>query len=255
MPIFTDQRFQVVRRIGRTPFSQSYEVVHPFRPGRFLLEVLVGLRHHADARAAFEWEVETVASLQHPYLLQTLGISALPDGTPIAVSELPDGKTLHAWLSEGHVASPEETSELITALGEALLAAHGVGVSHGDVTAENVFLVKDPGGAMGLPKLSGFGWRWVPAAHVLTSDDITQNADARAADVEGLAHLAERLLNSAMPADDPIIASFFVGSATREVLTRGRASGFTRPFVSPAAFASALATAIAGDQALERDVA
>src|SRR5688572_17908324 len=186
MPKLAPDRYQLIRRLESTPLVQSYEAVHPRRPGRFLVEVLLGLRGEPDAHAAFEREVAAMAALRHPHVQQTFEIASLPDGTPIMVSELPEGVTLQAWLDEGKDVPPEATVALVSALADALASAHAHDVHHGDVTAANVSLVAGTGwaGAIALPKLRGFGTRWLQGGAASPTGGATA---ARAADVSALA--------------------------------------------------------------------
>ena len=233
-------RYQLVRRVRSTTFVQSYEAVHPRRGGRFLVDVLVGLRGEPEARAAFEREATLMASLRHPYVQPTLEIAGLPDGTPIAVSELPRGTTLQAWLDAAHDLPVEVALTVITALADALAAAHGHDVSHGDVSAENIVLVPGSGGAVVLPKLRGFGLRWAPGAL-----RVTTAMDARAADLAALAALAERLLAPTGLNADAAERSFLVGADVSAVLARARGEGGGERFASPVEFATALSAVVA----------
>jgi serine/threonine-protein kinase len=237
MPTPTADRYQLVRRLGSSGHCHSYEAVHPRRPGNFLIDVLVGLRGQPQARAAFEREIGVLASLRHPFVQQTLEMTELGDGTPIAVSELPEGTTLQAWLDQAAGVPPEAALALITALADALSAAHAQDVSHGQVSADNVLLVRGTGGAIALPKLRGFGMRWVPGA--LPG---LPGADARAADLTALAALAERLLAPAALNETADDRRFFLGSEAAAVFARARGEGAA--FASPSAFAAALAAAV-----------
>ena len=190
-------RYQLVRRLGATPQVQSYEAKHPRRPGRFLVEVLGCLRGEGPAREAFERDLAAISQLRHPYMLQALELSQLPDGTPIMVSELPDGQTLQVWLDRGAVAPLPSVLGLIDALAQALQAAHARGVTHGTLDAASVFLIPNMGSGLGIPRLHGFGRHWLldqPAA-----DPVRQ-------DMSAFADLAGRLLNPALPGLEDVLA-------------------------------------------------
>jgi hypothetical protein len=209
-------RYQLVRRLRATPQVQSYEARHPRRPGRFLVEVLGSLA--GDAREAFERDLAAISQLRHPYMLQTLELSQLPDGTPIVVSELPDGPTLEDRLQSGVVAPLPSVLGLIDALAQALQAAQSRGVTHGTLDATSVFLVPNMGSALGIPRLHGFGRHWL-LDH--PPDDPIQQ------DLVAFAGLAGRLLNSALPGLD-------------QVLERARDPEHALAFESPQAFNEAL---------------
>jgi serine/threonine-protein kinase len=157
----TSERYELVRRIRVASFFQSYEAMHPRRPGRFMLDVFTGMDTNAERPRAFLRDAARVSSLRHPHILQMLELSTMPDGTPIVVSELPPGQTLEAWLGAGHVPSVRTVIKWIGALAEAVDAAHDAGVVHGAIRADQVFLVEATVGGLGLPKLKGFGLEWL----------------------------------------------------------------------------------------------
>jgi hypothetical protein len=99
-------RYQLVRRIRTTPLGPSFEAHHPRRPGRFLVELLNAVEVEASAQVAFERDVMAVSALRHPYIVQVVEIAAMPDGTPVVVSELADGATLEARFAEGIATTP-----------------------------------------------------------------------------------------------------------------------------------------------------
>jgi serine/threonine-protein kinase len=165
----TSERYELVRRVRIASFFQSYEAMHPRRPGRFMLDVFTGMDTSAARPRAFLRDAARVSALRHPHILQMLELSSMPDGTPIVVSELPPGQTLEAWLAAGHVPSVRTVIKWIGALAEAVDAAHDAGVVHGAIRADQVFLVEGTSGSLGLPKLKGFGLEWLrspPAAQL-----------------------------------------------------------------------------------------
>ena len=211
-------RSQLVRRLRATPQVQSYEARHPRRPGRFLVEVLGSLRGEGHAREAFERDLAAIAQLRHPYMLQTLELSQLPDGTPIVVSELPDGPTLQERLEAAVVAPLPSVLELIDALAQALQAAQARGVTHGRLDADSVFLVANVGAALGIPRVHGFGRHWL---HEPAGGDPAQQ------DLVAFANIVGRLLNPALP-------------GLADLLGRARDPGHQLAFESPQALNEAL---------------
>ena len=109
-------------------------------------------------------------------------------------------------------------SALIDALAQALQAAQSRGVTHGTLDATSVFLVPNMGSALGIPRLHGFGRYWL-LDH--PPDDPIQQ------DLVAFAGLAGRLLNSALPGLDQLLA-------------RARDPEHPLAFESPQAFNEAL---------------
>ena len=183
-------RYQLVRRLRATPQVQSYEARHPRRPGRFLVEVLGSLQGEGPAREAFERDLAAISQLRHPYMLQTLELSQLPDGTPIMVSELPDGQTLQVWLDGGVVAPLPSVLGLIDAPRPGAAGRACAGRDAWDAGCRQ----RVPG-----PE-HGFGAGHPPAARV-RSPLVAGSPSRRSGpqDMSAFAALAGRLLNTALP--------------------------------------------------------
>jgi hypothetical protein len=233
-------QFEVTEQIHATPVSRVYEAVSPGQ-GRYLVEVLEGAACGPWLQA-FEEDVAAMAALRHPLLLAPVEIGAMPDGTPVIVSERPEGSTLARWLEGGRVAPTGAALELLAGIAEALCAAHEVGVSHGDLRPEEVWLVPSAESAVGVPRVRGFGHRWLRSAvayggapvMVPASRERVMPAARReiAADIAGLAALADRLLTPLQQ-----------GPRLAAAICAGQLAGEDR-FYSPAAFVAALEAAL-----------
>jgi hypothetical protein len=182
-----------------------------------------------------------VALLRHPCILEVLDLGAMADGTPVIVTERPDGTTLARWLARGHVAATDAAMELLTSVAHALGCAHDVGVSHGALTADDVLLLETREHALGFPKLRGFGYRWLRAAAAFGQAPTMQPgqrvvpAPRRevSADITALATLADRLLT-------PLRNSPHVSAVIRSA----QALGEDGRFATPAALIEALESAL-----------
>jgi hypothetical protein len=231
--------FQVTQKSHATGVSQIYEAASP-SGGRYLVEVLSspGLGPWLEA---FKADMAAMAQLRLPSLLEVLDLGAMADGTPVIVSERPDGTTLARWLARGHVAPTDAAMELLTSLAHALGCAHDVGVSHGALTADDVLLVETSQHALGFPKLRGFGYRWLRAAAAfgqaptMLPGQRTVPAPRRevSADIAALATLADRLLT-------PLRNSPQVSAVIRSA----QALGEDGRFATPAALIEALEAAL-----------
>src|SRR5882757_1698081 len=159
MAIFDSHNYRVIREDRPTALAQVFEATHPDRAGRLLVEILSGGASAGSALEAFERDIARVSLLGHPCMLEVLDLGALEDGTPVVISEYPDGVALPRWLERQRTAPVADALDVIEGLADALTAAHDCGVSHGVLRPEQVYLAKD-GGKLGLPKLRGFGQRW-----------------------------------------------------------------------------------------------
>jgi hypothetical protein len=184
-----------------------------------------------------------VALLHHPCILEVVDIGALADGTPVIVSERPEGTTLGRWLRQGRVAPTDAAMDLLTGLAHALGAAHEAGVSHGALCLDDVVLAPLPDHALGFPRLRGFGHRWLRAAAEAISPGpgslaaSAATAEEIAVDVAGLAAIAERLLTPLQRGANLIAA------------LRAAQQGVPGRFATPTAFVDALEEALQADAA------
>ncbi|PTL76679.1 serine/threonine-protein kinase [Vitiosangium sp. GDMCC 1.1324] len=112
----------------------------------------------AAARGAlrrFQQEAETLKRLRHPHIVDVLEHGTLPDGRPFIAMEWLEGRDLAAELAARGPFSAREALELVEQVGSALRAAHGAGVIHRDLKAQNV-VVRAGGAGLGV-KLVDFG--------------------------------------------------------------------------------------------------
>jgi serine/threonine protein kinase len=231
--------FQVTRKSHATAVSQIYEAVNGDRC-QYFIEVL-GTASSDSWLDGFKRDLAAVAQLQHPGVLQVLEIGAMPDGTPVIVTDRPQGITLARWLARGHVAPTDAALDLLTGLAHALGCLHDIGVSHGALSADDVLLVDLAEHALGLPRLRGFGYRWLRAAPptgdrpAVVPGERTIPASRReiASDIAALAELADRLLT-------PLRNSEQITSVIRAATLLGEDGRFA----SPAAFVEALEAAL-----------
>lgn len=95
-----------------------------------------------SAYLRFIQEAQIVAQLYHPNIVQVYGFDRDEDGTPILAMELLEGDDLHTLLYDQPRMSLERTLEILRAVGQALHAAHSVGVLHRDIKPKNIFIAK-----------------------------------------------------------------------------------------------------------------
>jgi serine/threonine protein kinase len=97
------------------------------------------------ARARFEREARSAASLTHPSVVSVHRFGRLQDGTPFLVMTYVKGRTLADHLqADGPMREPEARA-LLTQMASALAAAHRKGIVHRDVRPANVLVEEDTG--------------------------------------------------------------------------------------------------------------
>jgi WD40 repeat protein len=107
---------------------------------------------YADVRelARFRTEVEAVARLQHPNIVQIHEVGDV-GGLPYCALEFVDGGHLGARIG-GNPLPPREAARIVEAIARGVQLAHSRNVVHRDLKPSNILLTKD-----GTPKIADFG--------------------------------------------------------------------------------------------------
>jgi tRNA A-37 threonylcarbamoyl transferase component Bud32/mono/diheme cytochrome c family protein len=108
----------------------------------------------------FRVEVQAVAKLQHPNIVQIHEVGEC-DGHPFYSMELVEGGNL-AQAIAGKPLPPRQAAELVATLAQAVHFVHQRGVVHRDLKPANVLLQAHPGvpgpaAGLGVPKITDFG--------------------------------------------------------------------------------------------------
>jgi serine/threonine protein kinase len=153
-------RFTVVGVLGRGGMATVYLVNDLLRGEPVALKVLhPHLTASASARARLRREVASAGRLRHPRALVPWDLHEL-DGRLALSMPLHPGHTLAEHVARSGPLTATALERLARQLADALVAAHGIGLVHRDVTPRNV-LIDDDGDAV----LSDFGLaRFVDAA-------------------------------------------------------------------------------------------
>jgi serine/threonine protein kinase len=138
--------YRIVKRLASGGMGEVFLVAHQRFSGYFALKIL-----HRDflgdeeARVRFDAEVETLASLHHPNIVQVIDCNIAPDGRPYLVMEFVDGMTLSEHRGTQPALSPVRIAHIIRQIASALQVAHDRGVVHRDLKPDNVMLASLPG--------------------------------------------------------------------------------------------------------------
>jgi serine/threonine protein kinase len=155
-----DWRIRCARRAG-------YEIIELIGCGRFfglvykarqlslnrvvtLKMSLAQIRPGSEQLAGFRREAETLASLQHPNIVQVFAFGE-QYGQPYIAMEYVDGGTLAERLLDTPLPA-RRAAELVVPLARAMHFAHQKGIVHGALRPFNVLLTAD-----GVPKITNFG--------------------------------------------------------------------------------------------------
>ena len=132
---------------SRGGFAVIYRALHASTGRPAAVKVLRRDLASTETLQRFEREAETLKLLRHPNIVEFLDYGQLTSGQPYMVLEWLEGRTLSAELASRGPLAPKDALALLEELGPALEVAHGMGVIHRDIKADNV---------MALPRDSWF---------------------------------------------------------------------------------------------------
>jgi len=152
-----NETYRVEKLLGSGGMADVYIVTHMRMPRKFALKVM---RLESNTRQAFldrfNQEGEILATIRHPHIVDVIDRNQFPDGNPYLVMELLDGEDLATYLARTGALSVPVALRICSQIGEALEAAHQVGVVHRDLKPSNIFLSKQ-GQVLNFVKVLDFG--------------------------------------------------------------------------------------------------
>jgi len=140
-------RYAVDRELGRGGMSVVY-LAHDRKllNKPVVVKVLLEKQNQNEwVRKKFMQEMEALARIDHPGIINVLDYGDLPNGTQYLVMQYIEGKTLRDSIPDGGMET-SRASNLIRQLGQALAAAHEKGVWHRDLKPENIMISTLAGG-------------------------------------------------------------------------------------------------------------
>jgi eukaryotic-like serine/threonine-protein kinase len=145
-------RYRLDHLIGRGGMAAVWSATDTLLDRAVAIKRLhAGLLADEEHAERFRREAVLVARLSHPNLVRLLDRGEDPDG-PYLVMELVDGENLRARIRREGPLDPDEAARICAEVGRALGYAHGQGVVHRDIKAQNVLLTSEGG-----VKLADFG--------------------------------------------------------------------------------------------------
>jgi serine/threonine-protein kinase len=193
-----------------------------------LVRFLSPMKDDPDARRRFQIELPALARIDHPNVvrIEDWGES---DGVPYVVYPVVTGTLLSDRLTGGQQLERGQALAILRQVASALDQAHLVGVVHGAVSPATVLLDSD-----GIPRVIDFGLSLM----VNATTTAPEGGVGPAADVYGLAALAQELLSSEATAPlTPLV---------EDVLRRGLSGDPQRRWPSCTAMVDALDRAVQG---------
>ncbi|MBS1122248.1 MAG: serine/threonine protein kinase [Deltaproteobacteria bacterium] len=144
-------------KLGQGAFGTVFRAAHPLI-GKVVAIKVLARKYSVDPEmvSRFVAEARAVNQIRDRHIIDIFSFGRLEDGRQYYVMEYLDGETLDARIEREGRVSLAQALPILRGIGRALDAAHGKGIAHRDLKAENVFLASDPDGGV-WPKLLDFG--------------------------------------------------------------------------------------------------
>lgn len=154
LPLLLDEKFQLVRLIGDGNTAVVYEVIDKINHDRRAMKVIskenvVGKEH------LIEVELAILQKLDHTFIVQLYDHWSVDNSYYLSL-ELIEMGDLFEHLRRVRRVPERDAVRMMTCLGQALEYIHELGIVHRDVKLENLLIVKDEVGELGV-KLADFG--------------------------------------------------------------------------------------------------
>lgn len=149
-------KYRLIRQVGSGGMGAVYEAEHMMlnRPCAIKL-ILPKWSIHPHLLARFQREVQVLAGISHPNIVQIHDFGFTNDGIFYFVMEFLEGQNLEESVLEHGPLSPGKVVDLLSNVVSALNVIHQGGIVHRDVKPSNIFLAKSIEGESA--KLLDFG--------------------------------------------------------------------------------------------------
>jgi len=149
-------RYKVVGELGRGAMGVVYRGVDPALDRHVAIKVIssqqsAGALNSQELESRFLREAKIAARINHPGIVTVFDAGRSGDSLYL-VMELIEGESLAQRLARKEYPTVPESFMMVAQCGEALAAAHALGVVHRDIKPANIMLTKD-----GRVKVADFG--------------------------------------------------------------------------------------------------
>ena len=152
-----DQKYGIVRLLGKGGMGVVYEARHGTLARRFALKFLLpAVAANADTIRRFENEAKAAGGLEHPNLVAVTDFGRDDQGTPYLVMEYLVGEDCAKLLTRMGPLPSARAANIVVQACRGLAVAHKAGIVHRDLKPANLFLT-DAGDGSDLIKVLDFG--------------------------------------------------------------------------------------------------
>ena len=150
-------RYQLERLLGEGGMGAVWAATHTLTKKHVALKFLKGAASgNEQLLRRFLREARAASAVNHPNVLGVHDILQQPDGSPVMVLDLLNGKSLAEHLEEVRAMSVDELARVLVPVISAVGTAHAAGIVHRDLKPDNIFLHMRADGEME-PKVLDFG--------------------------------------------------------------------------------------------------
>ena len=146
-------RYRLLRPVGAGAMGTVWAARHELVGRDYAIKIASSTAR--DARELFLREVRIVGALRHRNVVDIADAGEADDDGLYLAMELLEGESLADRIARAPL-PPEDALAIAAGVCLGLAAAHAAGVIHRDVKPENVYLAREPSGAI-IPKLLDFG--------------------------------------------------------------------------------------------------
>jgi serine/threonine protein kinase len=151
-------KYKILKMLGRGGMGSVWEGQHVSLGTRVAIKFIDSDHAHStDARARFETEAKSAASLQSKYAIQIYDHGVTEDGRPYMVMEFLSGEPLDKRIERIPQLPLTEVARIIQQVSRGLAKAHEKGIIHRDLKPENIYLVVDDDEGGEIAKVLDFG--------------------------------------------------------------------------------------------------
>jgi serine/threonine protein kinase len=151
-----DGRYLVKRKLGQGGFAVVYLASDEKMMSRpVVVKCLLDQTGNAWSLRKFKQEMEALARIDHPSIVEVYDTGQLPDGQPYLVMQYIEGSSLRSLIIPEGVGF-WRAANIIRQIGRALTTAHDLGILHCDLKPENI-MVQPLGDGEDQVKIIDFG--------------------------------------------------------------------------------------------------
>jgi serine/threonine protein kinase len=142
-----DGKYEIVERLGTGGMGDVYKVRHTYLGTLRVVKVIrAQIAERSEAHERFLREARMATRIQHPNVATVHDFSALPDGSHYMVSEYIEGENLAQRIRAAGILAPRYAVGLAIQALQGLEAIHRAGITHRDISPENLMITREDGG-------------------------------------------------------------------------------------------------------------